>query len=60
MHSHNYTLRQIFGRRFVEGEADAFIYEGKAQMGSTLMRAISSSVADIAYQMRHGYRGRFR
>ena len=26
MHSHNYTLRQIYGRRFVEGEADAFIY----------------------------------
>lgn len=26
MHSHNYTLRQLDGRRFIEGEADAFIY----------------------------------
>lgn len=29
MHSHNYTLRQLYGRRYVEGEADAFIYRGK-------------------------------
>ncbi len=26
MHSHNYTLKQIYGRKFVEGEADVFIY----------------------------------
>ncbi|HLL85534.1 MAG TPA: glycosyltransferase family 2 protein [Longimicrobium sp.] len=26
MHSHNYTLRQLYGRRFIEGEADAFIH----------------------------------
>jgi rhamnosyltransferase len=28
MHSHNYTLPQLYGRRFIEGEADAFIYGG--------------------------------
>lgn len=28
MHSHNYTPRQLYGRRFIEGEADAFIYAG--------------------------------
>lgn len=25
MHSHNYTLRQLWGRRFIEGEADAWM-----------------------------------
>jgi rhamnosyltransferase len=29
MHSHNYTLKEIYGRRFVEGEADAFIHQTK-------------------------------
>lgn len=27
MHSHNYTLKEIYGRRFVEGEADAFLHD---------------------------------
>ena len=57
MHSHNYTLRQIFGRRFVEGEADAFIYQGKARLSSAVGRAISSCVADILYQLRGGFAG---
>lgn len=34
MHSHNYTLREIYGRRFVEGEADAFIYRDRASIAS--------------------------
>lgn len=25
IHSHNYTLKQLYGRRFIEGEADAFM-----------------------------------
>jgi len=29
MHSHNYSLIQIYGRKFVEGEGDVFIYIGK-------------------------------
>ena len=29
MHSHNYSLRQLYGRKFIEGEADAFIYRDK-------------------------------
>jgi rhamnosyltransferase len=32
MHSHNYTLRQIYGRRFIEGEADAFIFRGRVSL----------------------------
>ena len=26
MHSHNYNLSELYGRKFIEGEADAFIY----------------------------------
>ena len=57
MHSHNYTLAQIYGRRFVEGEADAFIYEEKASLWSSLRRALSSTAADVADQIRQGYAG---
>jgi rhamnosyltransferase len=32
MHSHNYTLRQLYGRRFIEGEADAFILGQRASL----------------------------
>ncbi len=37
MHSHNYTLRQIYGRKFVEGEADAFIYGLEPSIKSTII-----------------------
>ncbi|NRB22159.1 glycosyltransferase [Shewanella sp.] len=38
MHSHNYTLKQLYGRRFVEGEADAFIYHKKHKLISAFTR----------------------
>ncbi|BAJ01535.1 glycosyltransferase family 2 protein [Shewanella violacea] len=38
MHSHNYSLKQLYGRRFVEGEADAFIYH----KSNKLIQAIAS------------------
>ena len=34
MHSHNYTLKQLYGRRFIEGEADAFIFQKTCSIGS--------------------------
>ncbi|AQS38745.1 Glycosyl transferase family 2 [Shewanella psychrophila] len=36
MHSHNYTLKQVYGRRYVEGEADAFIYHKKHKLTSAI------------------------
>jgi rhamnosyltransferase len=56
MHSHNYTLRQLYGRRFVEGEADAFIYQGRAGAWSVLARTVTSTAADLLYQIRGGHR----
>jgi rhamnosyltransferase len=38
MHSHNYTPKQLYGRRFIEGEADAFIYGGGDRLPQLLRR----------------------
>jgi rhamnosyltransferase len=62
MHSHNYTLRQLYGRRFIEGEADAFIYadEGghRSALAKTavraLTRALSGTVRDALADLRYG------
>ena len=50
MHSHNYTLRQIYGRRFVEGEADSFIYRGADSWTKLFKRKMSSTARDLADQ----------
>jgi rhamnosyltransferase len=49
MHSHNYTLREAFGRRFIEGEADAFIKRGTASLSQLASSILGSTARDIAY-----------
>ena len=49
MHSHNYTLREAFGRRFIEGEADAFIKGGTLTLPQVASSILGSSARDIAY-----------
>jgi rhamnosyltransferase len=49
MHSHNYTLPQIWGRKFVEGEADAFIFGAVPSIGTMLWRIATSTLKDMAY-----------
>lgn len=49
MHSHNYSLSQIYGRRFVEGEADAFIAGGPDRLLAAAARAAKATVADCAF-----------
>jgi rhamnosyltransferase len=46
MHSHNYTLTQLWGRRFIEGEADAFIHRDRETAVSALTNAVRSVVRD--------------
>jgi rhamnosyltransferase len=46
MHSHNDTLRQLYGRRFIEGEADAFIYRRKETAFKMVVRAAGSTLRD--------------
>lgn len=54
MHSHNYSLREISGRRFVEGEADAFIYGGNCPAWAIAPRALKSITKDWLYQVKTG------
>lgn len=54
MHSHNYTLRQIYGRRYVEGEADAFIYGGQDTYWKALVRWGKSMANDWAWSLKTG------
>lgn len=53
MHSHNYTLRQLYGRRFIEGEADAFIYRGRQNWMRFLTRLAASCAHDLEVHFRH-------
>lgn len=57
MHSHNYTLRQMYGRRFVEGEADAFIYQSSDSLWQMTKRLARSTAGDWSYQLKHGLLG---
>ncbi len=54
MHSHNYTLEQMYGRRFVEGEADAFIYGGTESIGKMLIKTASAMARDFVVHLKHG------
>lgn len=52
MHSHNYTLKQIYNRRFVEGEADAFIFENKFNIFTMFKSYLSSLYNDMKYHLK--------
>jgi rhamnosyltransferase len=52
MHSHNYTLRELYGRRFVEGEADAFIHEDEDTRSRAVRRALGAAARDVAHHFR--------
>lgn len=47
MHSHNYSLREIWGRRFVEGEADAYVHTQRASLVRELGRTAMSFARDV-------------
>lgn len=52
MHSHNYTLKELYGRRFVEGEADAFIYNDCASAPRFAVETAKSIARDVIYHAR--------
>ncbi len=51
MHSHNYTLKQLYGRRFVEGEADAFIFQRKNKLISAVGHFIKGLLRDCHHHI---------
>lgn len=58
MHSHNYTLRQIYGRKFVEGEADAFIYDLKPSKTKMLSGFFKGIIKDsLVYLKARDFKG---
>lgn len=52
MHSHNYTLKQIYGRKFVEGEADTFIYQRRPSILRMLLSILRGSLRDTLYHLK--------
>jgi rhamnosyltransferase len=60
MHSHDYTLRQLYGRMFVEGEADAFMTGRAPAALRALRRAGAAATRDAIYcARRRDWRGLF-
>ena len=49
MHSHNYDFQQMSNRKYVEGEADAFIYNKKITLIRTLRNYIGSVYNDLIF-----------
>lgn len=54
MHSHNYSLAEIYGRRFIEGEADAYIKGDDDTFFLLVRRALGSMLRDAAYLAKVG------
>ncbi len=52
MHSHNYPLGALYGRRFVEGEADAFLFERRDSLVAAARRIAGRSARDMAGALR--------
>lgn len=53
MHSHNYTFKQLFARKFIEGEADFFIYNKKPSIKNMLIGALKRSAGEIIYYLKN-------
>ncbi|MGV3526670.1 MAG: glycosyltransferase family 2 protein [Candidatus Sericytochromatia bacterium] len=47
MHSHNYTLKQLYGRRFIEGEADAWMQQQGYPLWKLPLRIVADSLRDL-------------
>ena len=53
MHSHNYTLRQLYGRQFIEGEADAFIFaEERMSALRCVAQGVGAALRDVPWYVR--------
>ncbi|MDX1931571.1 MAG: hypothetical protein SFU56_03105, partial [Capsulimonadales bacterium] len=50
----NYTLRQLYGRRFIEGEADAFIYRDRDSLAKMTHRFVASLGRDLVHHLKSG------
>ena len=57
MHSHNYSLKEIYGRRFVEGEADCFIFKKRPNIYERVRELVTMTANDLIFHVRmHDWR----
>ncbi|NRA34996.1 MAG: glycosyltransferase family 2 protein [Polyangiaceae bacterium] len=54
MHSHNYSLRQIWGRRFIEGEADAYVCGGRPNIRTSVRSGVAACWKDVKLSLQLG------
>jgi rhamnosyltransferase len=52
LHSHNYRVRELYARRFIEGEADAFIQGGRHGLPTVARRIVAAIVRDAIHYLR--------
>ena len=55
MHSHNYNLKQLFNRKFIEGEADYFIYGARPSLLNTLKVIFRRSASEVIYYFKNKF-----
>lgn len=53
-HSHNYTLKQLYRRKFIEGEADGYIEGRRNGLGRIVLRYLKKSAQFISACVRRG------
>ena len=53
MHSHNYNLKQLFNRKFIEGEADYFIYGSRPSFFNTLKKIFRRTASEVIYYLKN-------
>ena len=53
MHSHNYSFKQLYRRKFIEGEADFFIYKKRASLLNMMKGIIRRSLSETKYYLKN-------
>ena len=54
-HSHNYTLKELYHRNFIEGKAEGYIFNKSASVLSTAMQCSKELVRDFCYALSKGF-----
>lgn len=54
LHSHDYTSAEIYRRKFIEGEADVFIFDKCYSLGFFILESIKETIGDFLWALRRG------
>lgn len=53
MHSHNYSNKELHNRKYIEGEADYFIYQKKPVILSNIINYLRRSIGETIYYLKN-------